>query len=67
VSGTTDNLRGLKENVIVGRLIPAGTGMAYHTSRKRQAVEEPEIDLEALRAAIAAEELASLESTEKDA
>ena len=66
VSGTTDKLRGLKENVIVGRLIPAGTGMAYHTSRKRQAVEEPEIDLEALREAIAAEELASLESADKD-
>jgi DNA-directed RNA polymerase subunit beta' len=66
VSGTTDHLRGLKENVIVGRLIPAGTGMAYHNSRKRQRVEEPEIDLEALRAAIAAEELASLETVDKD-
>src|SRR5690606_30901581 len=31
VRGTRDNLRGLKENVIVGRLIPAGTGLAYHT------------------------------------
>jgi len=29
-------LRGLKENVIVGRLIPAGTGLAYHASRRRQ-------------------------------
>jgi DNA-directed RNA polymerase subunit beta' len=67
VCGTTDHLRGLKENVIVGRLIPAGTGMAYHTSRKRQAMEEPEVDLEALRAAIAAEELANLEGAEKDA
>jgi DNA-directed RNA polymerase subunit beta' len=28
-------LRGLKENVIVGRLIPAGTGFAYHADRKR--------------------------------
>ena len=27
-----DDLRGLKENVIVGRLIPAGTGLAYHTT-----------------------------------
>jgi len=27
-------LRGLKENVIVGRLIPAGTGMAYHRTRR---------------------------------
>ena len=66
VCGTTDHLRGLKENVIVGRLIPAGTGMAYHNSRKRQIFEEPDIDLEALRAAIAAEELASLESADKD-
>jgi len=67
VCGTTDHLRGLKENVIVGRLIPAGTGMAYHTSRRRQTVEEPEVDLEALREAIAAEELTNLETAEKDA
>jgi DNA-directed RNA polymerase subunit beta' len=66
VCGTTDHLRGLKENVIVGRLIPAGTGMAYHNSRRRQAVEEPDIDLEALRAAIAAEELTNLETADKD-
>lgn len=33
VGGKSDNLRGLKENVIVGRLIPAGTGYAYHKSR----------------------------------
>ena len=34
VRGSTDRLRGLKENVIVGRLIPAGTGSAYHEERK---------------------------------
>lgn len=34
VSGKIDDLRGLKENVMVGRLIPAGTGYAYHQSRK---------------------------------
>ena len=34
VSGKTDDLRGLKENVMVGRLIPAGTGYAYHQARK---------------------------------
>ena len=56
VRGTTDHLRGLKENVIVGRLIPAGTGMAYHASRKRHVEEQPEIDLAALAAAVAAEE-----------
>lgn len=34
VSGKIDDLRGLKENVMVGRLIPAGTGYAYHQGRK---------------------------------
>nr|WP_152822435.1 DNA-directed RNA polymerase subunit beta' [Vibrio sp. B1Z05] len=34
VSGKRDELRGLKENVIVGRLIPAGTGFAYHQERQ---------------------------------
>nr|WP_255555709.1 DNA-directed RNA polymerase subunit beta' [Enterovibrio paralichthyis] len=43
VSGKRDELRGLKENVIVGRLIPAGTGFAYHKSRqaRRNVAEEP--------------------------
>lgn len=36
VTGKRDNLRGLKENVVVGRLIPAGTGLAYHNERKRK-------------------------------
>ncbi len=36
VRGGSDPLRGLKENVIVGRLIPAGTGLAYHEERQRQ-------------------------------
>ncbi len=35
ILGKRDDLRGLKENVIVGRLIPAGTGLAYHETRKR--------------------------------
>jgi DNA-directed RNA polymerase subunit beta' len=38
ILGKRDELRGLKENVIVGRLIPAGTGLAYHEARKRAAV-----------------------------
>ena len=38
--GKRDELRGLKENVIVGRLIPAGTGLAFHRARK--AKEEAE-------------------------
>ncbi len=66
VRGTTDHLRGLKENVIVGRLIPAGTGMAYHNSRKRAPEVDQEIDLAALTAAIAAEE-ASLAENETEA
>ncbi len=45
VTGKMDELRGLKENVIVGRLIPAGTGLAYHNERRRKryqlAGEEP--------------------------
>jgi len=36
VNGKCDELRGLKENVIVGRLIPAGTGLAYHDERRRR-------------------------------
>ena len=36
VRGARDNLRGLKENVIVGRLIPAGTGLTYHEQRRRE-------------------------------
>jgi len=40
IMGKRDELRGLKENVIVGRLIPAGTGLAYHTARKRRAAGE---------------------------
>ncbi|TXG95992.1 MAG: DNA-directed RNA polymerase subunit beta' [Nevskiaceae bacterium] len=35
VRGSRDELRGLKENVIVGRLIPAGTGLAYHEQRRK--------------------------------
>jgi DNA-directed RNA polymerase subunit beta' len=36
VTGKRDFLRGLKENVVVGRLIPAGTGLTYHRDRKRK-------------------------------
>jgi DNA-directed RNA polymerase subunit beta' len=47
IMGKKDDLRGLKENVIVGRLIPAGTGLAYHRTRKARS-EEPELTGEAL-------------------
>ena len=43
VTGKRDYLRGLKENVVVGRLIPAGTGLAYHAERKRKrGIEAPQ-------------------------
>ncbi len=55
VCGKVDDLRGLKENVIVGRLIPAGTGLAYHLSRQEQAVVEEEVDQEAEKEITAAD------------
>ncbi|MCU7960886.1 MAG: DNA-directed RNA polymerase subunit beta' [gamma proteobacterium symbiont of Bathyaustriella thionipta] len=42
VNGSRDELSGLKENVIVGRLIPAGTGLAYHRDRKLKRIEDAE-------------------------
>ena len=55
IMGKRDELRGLKENVIVGRLIQAGTGLAYHEARK---VRENMDDAE--RRAIAEAEAAEL-------
>ncbi|NWL15112.1 DNA-directed RNA polymerase subunit beta' [Pseudoalteromonas sp. Scap03] len=51
VNGKSDELRGLKENVIVGRLIPAGTGFAYHQDRmarrkQKDVVEEQTVSAE---------------------
>jgi len=64
IMGKRDDLRGLKENVIVGRLIPAGSGMAYHRARKvKDAMDEAE------RRAIAeaeAEELAQASAMSDD-
>ncbi|MGV6809232.1 MAG: DNA-directed RNA polymerase subunit beta' [bacterium] len=42
VRGARDELRGLKENVIVGRLIPAGTGLAHHRARKERKLRDRE-------------------------
>ena len=54
VNGKIDALRGLKENVIVGRLIPAGSGFAHHADRRRrQAREEEMVEPEAVEAALA--------------
>jgi DNA-directed RNA polymerase subunit beta' len=48
IMGKKDDLRGLKENVIVGRLIPAGTGLAYHRARQRSAQLSAAQELQAL-------------------
>jgi len=53
VRGTRDSLRGLKENVIVGRLIPAGTGLAYHNQRRRNASGLTEAEVNALSGGVA--------------
>ena len=61
IMGKRDELRGLKENVIVGRLIPAGTGLAYHQARKaKDAMDEAE------RRAIAEAEAAELAGVTAD-
>ena len=57
IMGKRDELRGLKENVIVGRLIPAGTGMAYHDARKAK----DQLD-DAERRAIAESEAAEMDA-----
>ena len=62
IMGKRDELRGLKENVIVGRLIPAGTGMAYHEARK---VKEKMDDEE--RRSIAEADAMSLAADQADA
>ena len=70
VRGTTDHLRGLKENVIVGRLIPAGTGFAHHAERRRtreQDFAEQLQELEESQAAQAAAQKAAEEEAAADA
>jgi len=44
VRGSNDTLVGLKENVIVGRLIPAGTGLSYHNERHRRRLDEMDME-----------------------
>ena len=71
VRGTSDNLRGLKENVIVGRLIPAGTGLAYHANRRRNASGLTESEMQTLSGTPAVAEVApaapvAVESTEAE-
>ena len=65
IMGKRDELRGLKENVIVGRLIPAGTGMAFHAARKvKEEMDETERRAIALQEA---EELAAVQMAQVDA
>ncbi len=61
VRGTRDSLRGLKENVIVGRLIPAGTGMAYHNKRRQAEAVLSDLELDTLRSITASAEPAAEE------
>ncbi len=74
VQGKEDDLRGLKENVIVGRLIPAGTGFAYHEKRAQRrheeiaemsvsAAEAEQALTEALNAEVSSDESSSDESS----
>ncbi len=64
MEGRIDNLVGLKENLIVGRLIPAGTGLAYHEKRR---VEQEQAEAEATPAEAPAEEEATDEESAEDA
>ncbi len=56
VRGIDDELTGLKENVIVGRLIPAGTGLAYHEDRKTKRTSEKYVELETISSVVEVEE-----------
>ncbi len=70
VRGLKDELRGLKENVIVGRLIPAGTGFAHHAERRRtreQDLAEQLVELEQTQAAAVAQEAAARAEAEAEA
>jgi len=67
VTGKQDTLRGLKENVVVGRLIPAGTGLAYHSERKRKRVDSeaaPTVSAEEVQQALTEALNASISDTE---
>jgi DNA-directed RNA polymerase subunit beta' len=60
IMGKKDGLRGLKENVIVGRLIPAGTGLAHHRTRKGLSVQS-EVELQGEPLLVVTEEVGSSE------
>jgi DNA-directed RNA polymerase subunit beta' len=64
VTGKADPLRGLKENVVVGRLIPAGTGLAYHAQRRKNRESEIESTMTAADVEAALSEALSAEMLE---
>jgi len=64
ILGKRDDLRGLKENVIVGRLIPAGTGLAYHESRKRKVTDTDVAPVEAEETEVTAEQVSDVPESE---
>ena len=66
IMGKRDELRGLKENVIVGRLIPAGTGMAFHEARKAKDLMD-DAERRAIADAEAADLAAATAATDGDA
>jgi DNA-directed RNA polymerase subunit beta' len=65
VTGKADPLRGLKENVVVGRLIPAGTGLAYHAQRRKNREAELESTMTAADVEAALSEALSAEMLEE--
>jgi DNA-directed RNA polymerase subunit beta' len=64
IMGKRDELRGLKENVIVGRLIPAGTGLAFHRARKAKEAAEAQEQAALAAAEALFEPLSSEDETE---
>ena len=63
VTGKADPLRGLKENVVVGRLIPAGTGLAHHAQRRKERAAEVETSMSAADVEAALSEALSADET----
>jgi DNA-directed RNA polymerase subunit beta' len=57
VRGSSDTLNGLKENVIVGRLIPAGTGLRHHVERRQRRDDELEAELAESKVEMATDEV----------
>jgi DNA-directed RNA polymerase subunit beta' len=73
ISGKVDYLRGLKENVIMGRLIPAGTGVEHYRNVKlltmppeEEVMEEVPVEVSDAETPLSAEEAAALDFLQKD-